>query len=242
MFVEPQDAREVSCPYIQGNKFTQRYCVLKDLSLGDLNQLLTMGWRHFGYYFFMPNCKECNSCIPLRTIVNDFSPSKSQRKNLKKNNGVISITYTDLIYTDEIFEVYKKHSKVKFGQGSNKKEFQESFFSDAITGNSKVGLYRVEGKLVGVGFIDITSEGISSIYYCYDPDYSKHGLGTFSSLKEIELAKELGKKYYYMGYYVEGNRSMEYKSRFAPLEYLDWNNSTWKVYSNSREVLQFNCL
>lgn len=236
MFVEPQNAREVNCPYIDGEKFTQRYCILKDLNQEDLNAMLEMGWRHFGYYFFMPNCRGCNSCTPIRTLVNEFNPSKSQRKNFRKNNENITVTYGDLEYSDEIFEVYKKHSKVKFNQDSNKKEFIESFFSDAIKGNSKIALYKIDNELVGVGFIDITSNGLSSIYYCYDPDYSKYGLGTFSALKEIEYAKELGKKYYYMGYFIEGNKSMEYKGRFTPLEYLDWSDSSWKSFQREKVV------
>lgn len=237
MLVEPRDAREISCPYIDGNLFKQRFCFLKDLNPVEFNTMLELGWRHFGYYFFMPNCNSCDSCISLRTLINSFKPTKSQRKILRKNNENLSLIITDLNYSDEIFEIYKKHSKVKFNQECSKKEFIESFFSDALMGNSKLSLYRYKGILVGVGFIDISADAISSIYFCYDPEYSKFGLGIYSALKEIEYGKELSKKYYYMGYYVEGNKSMEYKNRFAPLEYLDWSRNKWEEFTQNHTVL-----
>lgn len=236
MFVEPTDANPASCPYIEGKKFIQRYSVLKDLSPKDFDFMLNNGWRHFGYYFFMPNCNVCNSCTPIRTLVNKFEPSKSQRKNLNKNNKNIKVVFKDLEFSDEVFEIYKKHSRTKFDQGASVKDFKESFFSDAISGNSKMSMFYLDSKLVGVGFIDISESGISSVYFCYDTDYSKLGLGVYSALKEIEYAKSLGKSYYYLGYYIEGNRSMEYKNRYTPCEFLNWNTGNWDRSISGRTV------
>lgn len=227
MYVEPTDADETSCPYIEGNRFTQRYSVLKDLTITDFDFMLTSGWRHFGYYFFIPNCSNCSKCTPLRTTIREFKPTKSQRRNLKKNQEVVTVEFCELKYSDEIFYIYEKHSKEKFNQTSSRKDFKESFFSDALSGNSMMSKYWYESKLVGVGFIDLSKDGISSVYFCYDTDYSSLGLGVFSAIKEIEYGRELGRKYYYMGYYIEGNRSMEYKKRYTPCEYLDWNSGEW---------------
>lgn len=226
MYVEPTNADVVNCPYIKGEKFRQRYTVLKELTSNDFDHLLINGWRHFGYYFFMPNCSNCSSCTPIRTVIEEFKPSKSQRRNLKKNINT-TVEIQDLIYSDEIYEIYKKHSHDKFNQDSSKKDFKESFFADALSGNSKLSLYKVDSKLVGVGFIDISNEGISSIYFCYDTDFSHLGLGVYSVLKEIEYANELGKSYYYLGYYIEGNGSMEYKAKYKPYETLSWDRACW---------------
>lgn len=226
MFQKPIDSDPVPCPYIEGEKFTQRYAVLKDLTGADFDFMLEQGWRHFGYYFFMPNCNLCSKCTPIRTLVGKFIPTKSQRKLFKKNSD-IKVELSPLHYRDDLFEIYKKHSKVKFNQESSKKEFKESFFGDSLSGNSRVSNYYLEGRLIAFGVIDIGESGISSVYFCYDPDFSKYSLGTYSALKEIELARELGKDYYYMGYYIQGNRSMEYKSKFGPLEKLDWDLSLW---------------
>jgi arginine-tRNA-protein transferase len=43
--------------------------------------------------------------------------------------------------------------------------------------------YRINGKLVAVGVIDILSNCVSSVYFFYDPDYQFLNLGTYSALK-----------------------------------------------------------
>lgn len=236
VYVKPTDADIVSCPYIKGEKFRQRYAILNDLTPYDFDMLIINGWRHFGYYFFMPNCETCNSCMPIRTMISDFTPTKSQRRNLKKNNSIVEVEFVEPQYSDEIYSVYEKHSKVKFEQESTVKDFKESFFADAIRGNSKLSLFRVDGILVGIGFLDMSEQGISSVYFCYDTDYSHLGLGVYSVLKEIEFGKLHGKSYYYLGYYVEGNGSMEYKSRYTPSEILDWNKAEWVSFKSGCTV------
>ena len=43
--------------------------------------------------------------------------------------------------------------------------------------------YRINGKLVGVGVIDILSDCVSSVYFFYDPEYGFLNLGTYSALR-----------------------------------------------------------
>lgn len=227
VYVPPTDADEVDCPYLDGKRFRQRYAFLKDLDPGEFDMMLLNGWRHFGYFFFMPNCLNCTACTPIRTLINQFLPSKSQRRNLKKNNQIVSVDFTPLEYSEEIFVLYKKHSMDKFGQDSSKKEFIESFFNDALSGSNCLSMYRVDEQLVGVGFLDISDTGLSSIYFCYDTDFSHLGLGVYSVLKEIEYGQQLNKAFYYLGYYIESNSSMEYKNRYAPCEILSWDRAEW---------------
>jgi len=71
------------------------------------------------------------------------------------------------------------------------------------------------------------ADSLSSVYFFFDPDYSKLGIGTFSILKEIEHARSLDLPYYYLGYYVPGCDSMEYKDSFRPREHYDWEEKRW---------------
>jgi arginine-tRNA-protein transferase len=59
------------------------------------------------------------------------------------------------------------------------------------------------------------------IYSFFDvgPDARK-GLGTFIILDHIVRAARAGLPYVYLGYWVEGSRRMDYKTRFKPLERL----------------------
>lgn len=48
--------------------------------------------------------------------------------------------------------------------------------------------YRLNGKLVAVGVIDILNNCVSSVYLFYDPDYQFLNLGTYSALRYCNLS------------------------------------------------------
>ena len=76
--------------------------------------------------------------------------------------------------------------------------------------------YWLNDQLIGVNVIDILPGCVSSVYFFYDPDYSFLNLGTYSSLREIELVRRLHKHntsicHYYMGFYIHSCVKMRYK-------------------------------
>ena len=76
--------------------------------------------------------------------------------------------------------------------------------------------YRLNGKLIAVGVVDILNTCVSSVYFFYDPDYHFLNLGTYSAMREIELVRRLNRldkeiKWYYLGFYVHECRKMRYK-------------------------------
>src|SRR5262249_37219775 len=76
--------------------------------------------------------------------------------------------------------------------------------------------YRIGDKLVGVGYIDVLPESLSAIYCFYDPDLRDRSLGTWNVLIIIEQAALSGRPYVYLGYFVAGCGSLEYKANFLP--------------------------
>ena len=83
------DIGELSlCPYLPDRKKKNRYFLASELDESDISFLLAKGWRKFGVYFFQPSCPDCQECVPIRVISDEFKPSKSQRRNLKKNREV----------------------------------------------------------------------------------------------------------------------------------------------------------
>ncbi|GIX41030.1 MAG: putative arginyl-tRNA--protein transferase [Leptospiraceae bacterium] len=85
-------------------------------------------------------------------------------------------------------------------------------------------------QLIGIGIFDIIEDYWSSVYFFYDPDYSKYSLGTFSALLEIELAKQYNVKYYYLGYYIEKCNKMNYKKNFRPNEIKKINEKNFRQF------------
>jgi arginine-tRNA-protein transferase len=58
------------------------------------------------------------------------------------------------------------------------------------------------------------------VYSFYDPEADFRSIGTHMILEHIEYARRLGLPYLYLGYWIEGSRKMNYKSRFMPQERL----------------------
>src|SRR5262249_539484 len=79
---------------------------------------------------------------------------------------------------------------------------------------------RGAGPLLGGALTDGLSDGLSMVYSFFDPDEAHRSLGTLMILDHIERARRLGLPYVYLGYWVDGSRKMDYKSRFLPQERL----------------------
>ncbi len=47
--------------------------------------------------------------------------------------------------------------------------------------------YFLDGNFIAVGVVDIFREGISSVYFFYDPKYTKLSMGVVGALIEIEF-------------------------------------------------------
>lgn len=67
------------------------------------------------------------------------------------------------------------------------------------TYGSMHGLWRLDGKLIALAVLDILPGAVSSVYFCYDKDYSGMSLGKISALREAAMARELGGAAYMMG-------------------------------------------
>ena len=221
------DIGELSiCPYLPDRKKQIRYFLASELNESDISFLLAKGWRKSGVYFFQPSCPDCSECIPVRVLCEEFKPSKSQRRNLKKNSNIY-VVFGPLKYSERAFEIYKDHSKQRFSQKCNLEEFISGFFSPSVP--SLQSEYYLDGELIGLGFLDKGEDCLSSVYFIYDTKFSHLGLGTFSILKEIEQTRSLGLKYYCLGYYVQECQRMAYKNNFKPSEHYNWLEDKWEA-------------
>lgn len=221
---EPELDEQSVCPYLGDKQKQFEYFFAHKLTEEDIARLLAEGWRKFGVYYFRPACPGCRECIPLRIPADTFIPSKSQRRNIRKNSN-IEVRFVEPDFNGKIYEIYRKHSRERFGDESSLEDFVHTFYTPSCP--SIQSEYYMEGELIAAGFLDMGSDCLSSVYFVYDTDYASLGLGTFSVLREIEYVKELGLKYYYLGYYVEGCERMLYKGNFLPRERLDWASGRW---------------
>jgi arginyl-tRNA--protein-N-Asp/Glu arginylyltransferase len=212
------------CPYIIGQKAQYEMFHAYELSYEDLDSLLEKGYRKFGKFFFKPACPSCSKCVPIRIPVDKITPSKSQRRSIRKAENV-EVTFSELTFTDEIFRIYCEHSQKFENKECSIDHFIQSFYERS--GPALQSNYFLDKTLIAVGFIDHSSNAFSSVYFIYRNGYEKLSLGTVSVFMECNEALRRGLSYYYLGYYVSENHSMNYKNRFAPHELYDWENQRW---------------
>ncbi|CAF4615337.1 unnamed protein product [Rotaria sp. Silwood1] len=92
--------------------------------------------------------------------------------------------------------------------------------------------YYLNNKIIACSVIDILPQGISSVYFYYEPAFGFLKLGVYSALKEIELTRQLAReipdiKYYYLGFYVHTCVKMRYKGQYKPSFLLCPETYTW---------------
>lgn len=80
--------------------------------------------------------------------------------------------------------------------------------------------YTIDGKLLAVSIVDFVDDGLSAVYFFYDPSFKEFRLGVFSSLIEIEYIRWMRLsfpefRYYYMGFYISNSEKMNYKGKFS---------------------------
>uniref|UniRef100_A0A0D9WH45 Arginyl-tRNA--protein transferase n=1 Tax=Leersia perrieri TaxID=77586 RepID=A0A0D9WH45_9ORYZ len=102
--------------------------------------------------------------------------------------------------------------------------------------------YRVDGKLVAVGVVDILPKCLSSKYLFWDPDFAFLSLGKYTALKEIDWVKTTQEccpnlQYYYLGYYIHSCNKMRYKAAYRPSELLCPVRYEWVCYDIAKRLL-----
>ncbi len=218
------------CPYLKGNTARHENVLVKEMAEDELETLLKLGFRHFGEYFFRPMCYSCHCCIPIRIPVEKFVPSKSVKRLFSRNKQFTS----DLMKptpSPTLLRLYKIHKR-RFNEVSIESydQFCQSFFHPFSF--NRMLVISDKSKIITVSHLDVTSQVMSAVYCYYDEDYERYSLGTYAIYKEIELARDLGIKWFYLGYYVQKNLHMNYKLRFKPNQLLLEEN-LWIDYLDS---------
>jgi len=221
-----------ACPYLPGRVAEDRAVWATSIPAGVYQQFMDAGFRRSGHLVYQPACRGCRQCLSMRVPVKEFRPDKSQRRCRKRNQDVVVSNHAPLL-TEEKFELYEKY--VKEWHGKEEVEGPEAlsaFLYDSPLDSTLEFEYRNQrAQLLGVGICDVCSKSLSSVYFYFDPDHSRRGLGTYAALYEINFAVEHGLPYYYLGYWVKDCTAMNYKSTYRPNEVLG-TDGVWRRLSD----------
>jgi arginine-tRNA-protein transferase len=122
----------------------------------------------------------------------------------------------------DLYHRYHAHQAAAKGWPSHDDVDPASYFGSFVLNPfpTQEWCYYLGGRLVGVGYVDDLSVGLSAIYFFYDPDYRDHSLGTWNVLSLIDRSRVLGRAHLYLGYYVADCGSLAYKMRYMPNQVL----------------------
>ncbi|RQM05306.1 hypothetical protein DH86_00001842 [Scytalidium sp. 3C] len=89
--------------------------------------------------------------------------------------------------------------------------------------------YRLDGKLVAVGVLDLLPNCVSAVYFMYHESIHQFQPGKLGALREIALAKEDGYRWWYAGFYIHSCVKMRYKGDYNPQYMLDPESYDWHL-------------
>jgi arginyl-tRNA--protein-N-Asp/Glu arginylyltransferase len=217
-----------SCPYLPGRVARMPlYRQLRQLTLDETDARFANAERRVGQCLYRTACPTCSACQGLRIPVNEFRPSKSQRRVRKLWEGHGRVEIGPVGFDTERLSMFNRHK-------------QQRGLTDDAEGMDALGYvgwlvttcvltvemrYYYDDVLVGVGIVDLGRSSASSVYFYFDPDRSELSPGVYSALEEIAFCQRTGREMLYMGLYVADCRHLAYKAQYRPHERLvdgDW--------------------
>ncbi len=209
------------CPYLPERMERRVVTELAGRDVDFMHDALSLsGFRRSHGIAYAPACPTCNACIPIRVLVEDFNPNRTQRRIERANN--------DLIWeecpaqaTEEQYALFSCYQSGRHGDGEMAKmEFDDyqALVEDTPIETRVVEFRSADDKLVAVCLVDWTSDGLSAVYSFFDPDLERRSLGTYMVIWLIRRAQELGLHHVYLGFWIRDCSKMSYKSKFQPFE------------------------
>jgi arginyl-tRNA--protein-N-Asp/Glu arginylyltransferase len=219
------------CPYLAGKEERKVFTHLVGERAAELNNILTQGgFRRSQSIAYRPACEGCRSCVSVRVVAAEFTPSRNLRRILSRNADIVG-DMKIAVPTSEQYSIFRAYldSRHRDGGMADMTVLDYAMMVEDSHIETRVveyrrrasdGAGRQAGDLIAVALTDVLSDGLSMVYSFFEPDEAARSLGTFMVLDHITRARQMGLSYVYLGYWVRGSRKMDYKSRFLPQERL----------------------
>lgn len=211
------------CPYLEGRMERKLFTALQGEGAGLLNDALSkQGFRRSQNVLYRPSCAECSACMSARIRVADFIPTKSQRRVIKRN-AHLSRRARSPWATEEQYNLFRDYLDHRHATGgmADMDMFEFAAMVEETPVRTRLIEYtsaKTAQELQAVCLTDILEDGLSMVYSFFHPTMERDSPGTHIILDHIEIARDLGLPFVYLGYWVPGSPKMDYKSRFAGVE------------------------
>ncbi len=195
--------------------------------------LADCGFRRSGTLLYVPNCSGCTACVPVRVPVDEFCPSRNQRRTWRKNRDIV-VHARAAAFRQEHFDLYTKYLAARHRNGGMDKPTPQQYMEFLTAPWVETIFYemQVNGQLVAVAIADLMDNAMSAVYTFFDPEAAWRSPGRFAILYEISEARSMKLQWLYLGYWIENCRKMNYKSEYHPQQHFvnnDWHTKKRNV-------------
>lgn len=218
-----------SCGYLPGKMAQSLIAAPQHLVNAEIySSLIDQGFRRSGKFAYRPHCENCQECVSVRIPVDEFLPSRSQKRAFKKHQHLTASIVPVDFYEDH-YALYTAYQAARHLDGTNPEKEEENGieqyrnFLCQSNVESVLVEFRDQQVLKMVSVIDIVHNGISAVYTFYDTTDASSSYGTYNIMWQAEWAKSLRLPYLYLGYWIKDSPKMAYKQKFRPLEKLMQN-------------------
>lgn len=215
------------CPYLEGRLERKLFTALPGDNAVRLNDALSkQGFRRSQNVLYRPSCAECTACMSARIRVADFEPSRSQKRTIRKNSH-LKRDATSPWATEDQYGLFRRYLDSRHSDGgmADMDIFEFAAMIEETPVKSRIVEYTAPPDTNGEGphlsavcLTDVLDDGLSMVYSFYDPDCIGDSLGTYIILDHVEIARQAGLPYVYLGYWVPGSPKMGYKAGFSAVE------------------------
>jgi arginine-tRNA-protein transferase len=219
---------ETDCPYGLPARAVYRVAGFHGIPEEIMGALLAAGYRRNGNSVYAMRCPECRGCRPIRLVPRHFAPNRSQRRTLRRNQDV-EIEAGPLAPAPEKIALLQKFFSRRFPNRHNSAaDYYAGFFLNSSNFSLEIK-YLLNGILLGSSIVDVGASWLNAVYFFFDPDHERRGLGTLNILHLLDLCREHDLEHLYLGYAISEVQAMRYKTSFRPHQILTagkWRTST----------------
>ncbi|WP_164104627.1 arginyltransferase [Candidatus Laterigemmans baculatus] len=209
------------CPYLEGRQARMPlHWPIRLVSPAEFDAYMEAGYRRSGTFLYRTRCGGCQACEPTRLDVERFCWSRSLRRVRDRGDRVLECRLQPPMADRSRVDLLNRHRderNLASSGGPLSLADYEAFLVESCCDTQELSYWMGE-RLVALATVDLGATSLSAVYCFFDPDCAKLSLGTYSILKQIELAAATSRRYVYLGMYVAGNPHLNYKSRFVPQE------------------------